>query len=163
MIWVDYAILSIIAVSTFVSLMRGFVREAVSLATWIAAFWIAIAFSHPLAPLLSGVISVPSGRVVAAFVLLLLTTLVLGAVVNYLIGRVIERTGLSGTDRMLGAMFGVARGVIIIAVLVLLAGLTELPKDPWWKQSLLLGHFQGIALWLRGFLPPDVAKSIVYE
>lgn len=163
MIWVDYAILGIIAISAFLSLMRGFVREAVSLVTWIVAFWIAIMFSRRLAPLLSGVIAAASGRVIAAFVLLLLVTLVLGALVNYLVGRVVEKAGLSGTDRMLGALFGVARGVLIIAVLVLLAGLTNMPKDPWWKHSLLLGHFEGVALWLRGFLPPDVAKSIVYE
>ena len=70
------------------------------------------------------------------------------------------RSGLSATDRALGMVFGIARGIVIVAVMVMLAGLTTLPEDPWWRESLLLTHFQDVAIWLRGFLPPDIAEDI---
>ena len=72
-------------------------------------------------------------------------------------GQGVDKTGLSGTDRVLGIVFGVVRGVVVVALLVLLAGLTTMPKDPWWGESALLGHFQVIALELRALLPPDMA------
>jgi membrane protein required for colicin V production len=59
-------------------------------------------------------------------------------------------------------VFGIARGIVIVAVMVMLAGLTTLPQDPWWKESLLLAHFQDMAMWLRGFLPPDIAEDIQF-
>ncbi len=73
---------------------------------------------------------------------------------------VVHYTGLTGTDRVLGMAFGLARGAAVIAVLVLAAGLTPLPKDPWWQQALLLRHFQESAVWLRDFLPPELAQNI---
>jgi membrane protein required for colicin V production len=88
--------------------------------------------------------------------------LVLGGVVNYLIGQLVSKTGLSGTDRALGIVFGIARGVMVVGVLVLLAGLTQLPQDPWWQESIFLGHFVDLALWMRSFLPADIAANIQY-
>ena len=64
---------------------------------------------------------------------------------------------------MLGVIFGVSRGIIVVAILVLLAGLMpSIPAEPWWKESMLMVHFQDVAIWIRGFLPPDVAKNIVF-
>jgi membrane protein required for colicin V production len=92
-----------------------------------------------------------------AFGLLLIATLLVGGILNYLIGRLIDETGLSGTDRMLGMVFGVARGVLVVAILVLLARATPLPQDPWWKESALLGQFDRMADWLVDFLPAEQA------
>ena len=97
-----------------------------------------------------------------AFTILFVSTVVLGGLVNLLAGQLVARTGLTATDRALGMVFGIARGMVIVAVLVLLAGLTTLPQDPWWSESVLLRHFQDLALWLRSFLPPDVAGNIHY-
>ncbi|MGA7800530.1 MAG: CvpA family protein [Gammaproteobacteria bacterium] len=162
MSWVDYAILTLIGVSALVSLLRGFVREALSLATWVAALWIALAFFEPLAGRLVQWISVPSLRLGAAFAALFLTVLLLGALIGYLAGQLVQKTGLTGTDRVLGMVFGVGRGILIVAVLVLLAGLTAMPRDPWWTESQLLPHFQHLAIWLRDFLPGDIAARINY-
>jgi membrane protein required for colicin V production len=74
----------------------------------------------------------------------------------------VEKTGLSGTDRALGVVFGTIRGAVIIAILVLLAGFTTVPQDAWWSRSYLLHHFQDLALWIRRFLPPDIAAQIRY-
>lgn len=162
MIWVDYVIVGIIGVSALLSLWRGFIQEALSLLTWLVALWVAIMFFEDLGIWLARWVSVPSARDVVAFIALFLSVLILGAVVNYLISQLVSRTGLTATDRALGIVFGIARGVMIVAVLVLLAGLTAVPEDPWWQESLLIAHFQDLALWLRSFLPQEVAQNIQY-
>jgi len=162
MIWIDYVILAIIAISMFISVTRGFVREALSLVIWIAAFWVALTFSNELALRLEGMIETPSARVIAAFAILFLVTLVVGGLTNYLIGQLVKKTGLGGTDRAIGMLFGIARGGVIVAVLVVFAGLTPLPQDPWWSESLLLIHFQQLAEWMIEFLPPEYAGNFSY-
>ena len=163
MIWTDYAILAIVGISGVISLMRGFVREALSLAGWVAAFWTAIAFSGQAAVWLEGYISVPSVRVGIAFSVLLIGVLLLCGIVLRLAGTLVDRTGMSGTDRTLGIVFGVLRGVVITGLLVLLAGLTPLPQDPWWGQSILLPRFVELAQEIRVFLPADVQQQIDFE
>ena len=154
--WVDYFIIGTIVVSTLVSLLRGFVREALSLTVWVLAFGVGWAFHADLAPAFAQWIPTPSLRLGAAFGLLVVVTLLFGGIVNYLVGRLIDEAGLSGTDRILGMGFGLARGALVIGVLVLLACATPLPGDPWWRESMLLGHFEQLASWLRDFLPADV-------
>lgn len=161
--WVDFVILAVILVSTLISLVRGFVREAMSLVVWVAAFWVSITYADRLEPLFVEHISTPSLRLALAFFLLFLATLIVGGLVNYLIGKLVDKTGLSGTDRVLGMVFGAARGVAVVALLVLLGGLTALPQDPWWKESSLMPHFQMLAVWVRDFLPPDIAENIIFS
>lgn len=160
--WVDVVIVGVILVSALVSLVRGFVREALSLAVWVAAFWIAIRYAASFEDMFAEHLSTPSLRLGLAFFLLFLAVLVVGGIVNYLISKLVDKTGLSGTDRVLGMAFGAGRGVAVVALLVLFAGLTPLPGDAWWQQSQLLPHFQVLALWLRDFLPPDIASSISF-
>ena len=163
MIWVDIVIPGIIAISALFSLMRGFVREALSLIGWLAAFWIALTFAKSLADLFLSGITLPSVRMVVAFTILFVVTLVLTALINHLAGQLVKRTGLTGTDRMIGMVFGVARGVVVVAAMVFLAGLTTLPQDPWWQESLLIGVFQELATWLRLTLAPDIAGGIAVQ
>lgn len=160
--WVDFVIIGVILVSALVSLVRGFVREALSLAVWVAAFWVAVRYAAGFEGIFAEQVTTPSVRLGLAFFLLFLVVLVTGAIVNFVISKLVDKTGLSGTDRMLGMVFGASRGVAVVALLVLLAGLTPLPRDPWWQQSQLLPHFQVLALWLRDFLPPDIASSISF-
>ena len=162
MYWVDIAILVIILLSVLVSVLRGFTKEALSLAGWIIAFWVALTFGDNLQVLLEPHIDVPSARIIVAFAILFLLTLIMAGLVNYLMLQLIKKTGLTGTDRIIGVVFGVARGCVIVAVLVLLAGLTPLPQDPWWGQSHLLPYFQDMAVWIRGYLPAEVAENIRY-
>lgn len=160
--WVDYAILAIIGVSVAISIWRGFTKEALSLAGWIIAAWVALTFADNLQVLLEPHIEVPSLRLIVAFTILFIATLFIAGLVNYLAVQVIKKTGLSGTDRMLGVIFGVARGALVVALLVLIGGMTPMPQDPWWKEAQLLHYFQDIAVWLRQFLPDDIAKNIRY-
>jgi membrane protein required for colicin V production len=163
LIWIDYILLAIIVISALLSLWRGFVREALSLVSWVAALWVALLFFQDLADWLARWIETPSVRDAVGFGVLFVVTVLVGGVIGYLAGELVAKTGLTATDRALGVIFGVARGIVIVAVLVLLAGLTALPQDPWWQQSLLLGHFQEMAMWLKSFLPEDIARNIQFQ
>lgn len=160
--WIDVVILALIALSAILSLFRGFVREAVALATWLVALWVAMAFHEDLAAILSQWISTPSAQKITAFAVLFICVLLLGAIINFLAGKLVDKTGLTGTDRLLGIVFGVARGGVIVAILVLLAGLTPFPQDAWWQDSQFIGYFEELAMWMRSYLPDNIADNIIY-
>ena len=160
--WIDVVILALVGLSAILSLFRGFVREAVALATWLLALWVAMTFYEDLAVWLAQWISLVSAQKITAFGILFVCVLLLGAIFNYLAGKLVSKTGLSGTDKMLGIVFGVARGGVIVAILVMLAGLTPFPQDPWWQDSQFLAYFEEFALWMRDFLPGEIANNITY-
>lgn len=162
MAWLDIVILVIVLLSAVISLARGFVREAFSLAIWVLAFWVAWSFFRDLEVPLRSLIDSPTARLGIAFGLLMIATLIVGGLINYLVIQLVERTGMSGTDRLVGMVFGTARGVVLVAVLVLLAGLTPLPTEAWWIESSLVGYFEELAYWLRELLPPELADRFRY-
>jgi membrane protein required for colicin V production len=148
--WADWAIVSILVLSALISIKRGFVKEALSLATWVAAVIVAIVFGERLAVLLVDHIATPSVRELVAFAVLFIATLLVGAMVNYLLGALVRVTGLSGTDRLLGMLFGLARGfVIVMALLIFLPGIIPVNKDLWWQESLLIPDFMAFETWAR--------------
>ncbi|WP_455200482.1 CvpA family protein, partial [Kaarinaea lacus] len=87
----------------------------------------------------------------------------LAALVNHLAGHLVKRTGLTSTDRAVGVVFGVARGGVVVSMLVLLAGLTSLPQDPWWAESMMIGHFEHVALWLQTNIAPEINGAFFYD
>lgn len=159
MVWVDVAILIIVVISALISLIRGFVREALSLVVWGAAFVIALVFSPQMGQFLQRWIEEPTLNRLAAYASLFVATLVVGGLVNYLVGLLIKSTGLSGTDRMIGVVFGIFRGVVIVAALIMVAGYTTLPQTDWWKSSMFVEHLEPVAAWLKEQIPEDV-KSV---
>jgi membrane protein required for colicin V production len=159
---IDYLLLAIIALSVLIGLWRGFLREFISLATWVAAFVIAFLFAEDASLYLVPYIGVPSARAVLAFGGLFLVTLILGGLINMLISQLVRSTGLSGTDRLIGFVFGGVRAAALIAVLILLAILTPLPQDPWWQESVLIPYFEPLAMWLRDQLPAEFAEPFVF-
>ncbi|EAR21440.1 CvpA family protein [Nitrococcus mobilis] len=154
--WLDYLFSGIIAVSAAISLVRGFVREVLSIVVWVAAFWISLHFARQLAFYLNDYVHSPTLRLMIAFVGLFIVVLVLGGVVNYLVGTLVGKTGLSGTDRVFGMVFGGLRGALIVGLLVLMAGLTSIPRERWWQESVLATQFRpwvcsvGVGQWLQG-------------
>ncbi|MDA0796536.1 MAG: CvpA family protein [Proteobacteria bacterium] len=139
---VDTAIVVIIAVSGCISLIRGFVKEAMSLVIWLTAFVVAMTFKELVAEVLVNVISLASMRQLAAWLILFVGTLLIGAMVNFLLGKLVSSTGLSGTDRTLGLVFGVLRGaLIVLALVVLLPEVLPVDQDLWWTSSKLIPVF----------------------
>jgi membrane protein required for colicin V production len=161
--WADIALLTIVGLSTIVGLWRGFVVEVMSLAVWVAAFWLAFAFGDEAAALFDGVVQAPSARLFLGYAMLFVGALMVGGLATWLMGKLVKSTGLSGTDRLLGLVFGLLRGAALACVLVLLLGFTAMPRDPWWRESRLLPHFQAGAEWLRAWLPAAVAQHVDFR
>jgi membrane protein required for colicin V production len=156
--WIDYAIIGIIGVSVLIGLSRGFIREAISLATWVVAFWVAFKFSGVFADYLSDYIKTASIRHIICFAVLFIGILILGALLNFFLSKFISYTGLGGTDKLLGMLFGILRGILLIAILILLVEITTFVNDPWWQQSVLVSHFSNLVAWLHGFLPAELNR-----
>ncbi|WP_108651289.1 CvpA family protein [Dongshaea marina] len=152
MTWIDYLILAVIGLSALISLFRGFVREALSLVIWFAAFFIASHFYAPLATYLTA-FDDPLVRKALAIAILFVATLIIGAVINYIIGQLVSKTGLTGTDRILGLVFGAIRGVLIVsALLFFMDAFTTVDQTSWWNSSLLIPRFGFIIHWFFEFI-----------
>ena len=158
MSWVDLIIIAVIIISALISLVRGFVKESLSLASWILAGFIALRYFTPMADLLEPYIESPTIRTGSGFAILFVSSLIVGAIINFMASQLVTKTGLTGTDKSLGVVFGGARGVLIVTMLVLLAGLTPMPTEPWWNDSAMIEYFSGMANWIKDVLPQDVAS-----
>lgn len=158
----DYVVLGILVVSVLLSVIRGMVREALALAGWVVAFMVANFFAADVAPMLPAGISGESLRILAAFAALFLTTLLVMSLVTMLASALIKSVGLGFADRLLGSLFGLVRGLLIVVLMVLLAGLTALPKEPFWRQALLSEPLETVVIMLKPWLPQDLSKRISY-
>lgn len=150
--WIDYAILGIIVLSAVISIARGFVREALSLMSWIAAFFISSRFYYCFTDYLtyfsSGLI-----RNAVAIAILFVVTLIVCTIVSYVVGLVITKTGLTGIDRLLGVCFGLLRGILVVAaILFFVYTFTPLSKSEIWHNSQLIPHFNYIIRWFFDYL-----------
>lgn len=161
--WLDILILVVIALSALFGVTRGLVREALSLGGWVLSTWVALEFSPWLSTTLASVISIVSLRFFLAFVLLFIVTLVLAAILNNLISQAVRKSSLNGTDRALGGLFGMLRGVVLVGVLVWLAGFTKLPHQMGWQHSKLASYFEHTVGWARNMVPANVVKKFGYE
>lgn len=155
MAWIDLFFFAVIVLSALISLVRGFVKESISLVTWVVAGMLALRYYTPMAELLEPFINAPTLRQWVGGGILFVATLVIGAIVNWIVSQLVSKTGLSGTDKALGVVFGAARGVLIVSMLVLLASLTPMPETSWWQESAMIGFFQQLAEWIRGVIPTD--------
>ena len=158
--WVDGAILVLVGLSILVGVWRGFLREVVSILVWVAAAWVAIRYSGVAAEALATWVEVPSVRSIIAFVALFVVVLLVGGLITWLLGKLVESTGLSGTDRMLGMVFGALRGVVLVTLVVMVAGFTPFPGDPWWRQSYLLPYFERMASQASEWLPEEFDQHL---
>jgi len=158
--YADLVVIGIIAISILVGAIRGFIKEAFSLAVWAAAFLVAFQYSGALALQLESHIELPSARTALAFSGLFLVVLLIGGLLTFLVGKLVEKTGLSGTDRLLGGVFGGVRGLVLVLVLMLVAGLTPVPQDPWWQSSRSIQSLLPLAEWSAQFLPDYILEHM---
>jgi membrane protein required for colicin V production len=163
MTWLDYALLGVFAVSVVVGAWRGLVREVVSILGWVIAFLAANLLAGPLGPHLPQAIPGAELRVAAAYVAVFVAALILTALAGLLLSTVVRAVGLAGIDRLLGAAFGAARGLLILLAAAVLAGLTSVPKQAVWRDSVggpLLAQAAGA---LKPLLPQTLAERLRYD
>ena len=149
---IDYIFLGLVALSILLGFMRGFFREALSLASWVLALWLALEFGQIFVPLFSEVLPSPALQIWAARLMTFVMVLVAGAIVNRLIGMAVRKTGLSGTDRVLGMGFGLGRGILLVGMLVLGAQVLELDREPWWEESRIVPYGLQVAEQIRDYV-----------
>ena len=160
MTWVDWCILALGVLSALLGILRGFFREVATLAVWALALVVAVEFGDLLADSLTSYISVPSVRIAAGYAILFLTVLIVGAIVTHFLVEMIRRSVISGTDRALGGLFGVARALLIGGFLVLVAGKTVVRQDSWWKQSMTIPVLEAVGGGLATVMPQQWIEAI---
>jgi len=162
MTWFDYAVIAIVCLSALLAAIRGVVREITALAGWVAALILSGLFAPKLALWLPATLS-PVLRVVIAYLVIFLGVLLLSGLLGMLLARLFRAAGLGFTDRAVGALFGLMRGALIVFVAVMLAGLTSLPKELFWREAALSGPVETAVLAARPMLPKDLAQRIRYR
>jgi len=159
----DLIVIAIVAVSVGISIWRGVVREVLALASWIGAFWIAKGLAGFVATWLPDSVSNPGMRLMFGFIAVMLASLLVFSLTGMLLVHLVKVAGLTASDRMLGAAFGLLRGLLIAVTVVLLGGMTSAPREPYWRDALLSAPLEAAALWVKPWLPRDVARRVSFE
>lgn len=158
----DYALLFVLVCSVIIGMMRGFLREVLSLVSWVVAFIVANMYGEMLAPLLPMALPGETMRLIVSFVILFIGARIAMMLFTKAVDALVNAGGLSGLNRSLGSVFGLARGVLISLVLVLLCGMTSIPQQPFWKNAMFRPMAENTAVMTLPFLPESMAKNIKY-
>lgn len=161
----DYAVLAIIGISILLSVLRGVVKEVLALLSWVVAFWIAGHFGPEVAILLPKDVPNDTVRLLAAFAGLFFGALLLMSLVTIAAAELISTLGLAPLDKGLGAVFGFARGILIVCVLVMLGGMTSLPKQSAWQNAMFSAPLEALVMNVKswGWLPEAFSKRIRFD
>ena len=159
----DLIAVVLVMISVGFSIWRGAVREVLSLASWIAAFWLAKLFAAVVAGWLPVSWNHQGLRIAIGFLAVMLVTILLLSLTSMFIVHLVKVAGLRASDRMLGAVFGLLRGVLVLVALVLVGGMTSEPREPYWRNALLSRPLEKMALWAKPWLPEDIARRVSFE
>jgi len=159
---IDIIVLAIVGVSVAYGVWRGLVREVLALVAWVGAFLLANLLAPDAARLLPQGMATEEIRLLVSFVVVFIVALVGLSVLAMLASKVVKIVGLGPADRVVGGFFGLARGIFVVMILVLLAGLTTLPRQATWSEAALRGPLEAFAGYVQGWLPADLSKRIKY-
>jgi membrane protein required for colicin V production len=159
----DWSVVGVVGLSMLLAYVRGFTRELIALLAWVLGFFAAVAFSPLVGAWLPEFGGSPVVRYLVAFALIFIGALVVGALVAWPLSGVMRKSGLGFVDRFLGAIFGVARGVVLVLAFVLVAGLTSLPRQDWWQNAALAPPLAAAAMSLVPWLPSAWADRLDYS
>ena len=150
--WTDYLIIALLVFSGVAGVMRGLLREVISLLTWIVAVWVAWTFADTLAPSLGGALADPAVRPWAARTIIFVGVLLVGIAVGALLGHFVRLSVFSGVDRLFGMLFGLLRGAVVLGVLAILAHAVRVQDESWYRASLLVPYAEQSGNLLRGLV-----------
>ncbi|HKA39300.1 MAG TPA: CvpA family protein [Burkholderiales bacterium] len=159
----DYSVLVIVGLSVLFGVIRGLVREVLSLAAWVMAFVAANFLAGEVAALLPKGWATAELRLLIGFMVVFLIVLVIMSVLAILASKLVKSAGLAWEDRAFGGAFGLARGLLVMIILVLLAGLTSLPRQPAWRNAWMSGPFETVAKRIQAWLPAEFSQRIKYD
>jgi membrane protein required for colicin V production len=163
MTWLDYLIIAGLLISIAWGAWRGLVREVISVAAWVLAFLGANYFGGPLADVLPDSVPTPELRMLIAFVAVFIVILAVCTLVGQFLRKLVKVAGLGELDHVLGGLFGVARALVILLAFAILAGLTALPRQPMWRDSVSGPPMGRAALALRPWLPRALGQRLRYH
>lgn len=150
---VDYVLIAIVAISLLFGVIRGFLRESVALLGWLVGLWLAWHYSDEVMPYLGGALAGTELQVWVARLMILLAVIITAWLIGSLLGYLVQRSGLTvGLDRILGSVFGLVRGAVIVGFAVMLAEAADMNDEPWWKGSRLIPVGQEMASILKGYV-----------
>jgi membrane protein required for colicin V production len=158
----DLGVAGILVVSVGISLLRGLSREMVSLGVWVGGFILATYFGSYVAGFMPEGLQ-PLWSALLGFLIVFGVVLLVGWIVNMALSSAVRASGLAPADRALGSLFGLVRGLVFVLAIVLLGGLTPLPRQPFWRDALLSGPFETAALALRPYLPARLGQHLKYH
>lgn len=156
----DYVCLTVLMLSAAVGAWRGLVSELIAILGWLVAFFAAWQFWPLGAALLSGIISNTFWQQIGGAALLFVLALILASLLRVALKQFLRLLGLRGLDRMLGMLFGLVRGVLLVLIFVLFGGLTQLSAQPWWQQGATSDFLEQVVLDFRPWMPDEVAREI---
>lgn len=159
----DYVVLGIVAISLALGLWRGVVGEVIAIIAWIAAVMGALEFGTATGQAVFAGIVDPAIRALAGCTLIFVGILVAMALVRLAVRQMVKALGLSLSDRLLGMIFGLARGVLVVLVLVAAGGMTSAPQQPWWQEAALAPPLETAVLAVKPLLPDELAKKIRFS
>jgi membrane protein required for colicin V production len=159
----DLVVVIIVGLSVLLSLIRGLVREVLALAAWVVAFLAANVLSSQIAPWMPEALPNDELRLLAGFLCVFVGVLIAMSVLAILASKLVKSAGLGVEDRLLGGMFGLARGLMVVMIIVLLAGLTSLPRQAVWRNAMLSDPLELFASHVKSWLPADLAQRITFE
>jgi len=139
------------------------IREVLAIVGLVAAFYVGVTYTNQLLPMMPVDIPNDALRVLAAFLVLFLATLLLATLLGIALSAIFKKAGLGWLNRFLGALFGVARGLLIVCVIVFLAGLTDIPKDPRWRNAMFSAPIEALVVNLLPWMPESIAKHVKYD
>jgi membrane protein required for colicin V production len=148
----DVVILLVLLSSTLIGMLRGFVREASSLVFWVLAIWAAWKFGAMVEPHLGGLLAGPAIAPWVGRIVVLVLVLLVGWAVGMLLGYFTRGLGLGPLDRVIGLMFGIVRGIVLVGLLVIGAELLHLNHEEWWSRSVLIPYGETAGDWLRAMV-----------
>lgn len=154
----DWIIIAIFVISIIVGIMRGFMREALSIMSWVIAGWLGVTFCSEAGDYIAQYISLPAEyfRIAAGFGAIFIITLFIFSLLSYVITKLFVQGPIKGTDRALGVIFGVVRGAAIIAVVIVLSRGLGMSSSDWWQKSQLVGHIEPVADYIEAILPEQL-------
>ena len=160
---IDIAVLVIVGISILIGVLRGLVREVLALLAWVAAFLAANLLTPEIAKLLPQAMGKEEIRLLVSFVGVFIVVLIGLSMLAILASKLVRIVGLGPSDRVVGGVFGLARGVLVVMILVLLAGLTALPHQAVWRNAVLSDPLEEFAGTMKPWLPAELAQRITYR